>query len=411
MAGRIHLVTNRPGYSTRRIGPYPFAMAATEGIWFLYHPSSVRELLASLPSLAAELRPEVEGQESEWFERVRKSERQIYRVLGNTHYPNLMQLLEAIDECLQHGYSQPRVLRTRARRSFAPDLAEIRVAEHFVIGGSEIAGFDDTKEGESVPDLLASREGFRVAVEVYCPLLFETLKKFHDDLVSGIKNVDLPYDFTFNLQFEQLERFDDRHRLLYLREGPLDEALGRDGLGPRIVDEFLTEVSDALDNPKRSLRIQRDESDLNLRIALTLDGIEQTPDRLPARFGVNGGPSTSPPNPEWVFGRVAKNAEAKAAEGQALTVDADAAVLVVDLTESDIPSELRSPHYRDKLFRPILEARADEALHGHTAIVFTESAGWHNPFIPWFLNSADIVTSELADMLDPRGVFARPSGT
>jgi hypothetical protein len=361
-------------------------------------------VLASYPALAAELKPEREGVKAEWFEHVRKSERQLYRVLGNTHYAHLVELLEALDSCLTHGYKQPRLLRTRARSSFAPDLAELRVAEHFALANCAIAGFDYSKGGESVPDLVATtRDGFRVAVEAYCPMAFEHLDGFRDDLISAIKNIDLPFDLSFRLSFHQLHHFDDDQRLLYLQAGPLDEALRDGALGKTVAREFISELAERLDNPPSTISISREEPDLNLVLVLELERIEQTPDRLPAREGVISGPNTSPPNPEWVVAQVASQAEAKAAEGQALRVAADAAVLVVDLTESDIPSELRSEIYRKK-FLEILKPRADKALRGHTAIVFAESAGWHKPFIPRFLNTAESAPATLRELLDPRGI-------
>jgi hypothetical protein len=145
---------------------------------------------------------------------------------------------------------------------------------------------------------------------------------------------------------------------------------------------------------------------MNLRISVGLDRVELAPDRLPARAGVVGGPSTSVPAPEWVFRRIAEGDEAKAKRGQALQVDAHAAALVVDLSYSDLPSELRHPTYQQK-FREILEPSADEARHGHIAVVFAESAGWHQQFIPWPLNSADGAPREVFDLLDPRGMIER----
>jgi hypothetical protein len=374
---------------------------------YLFDPDEVRATLADFPSLAGELRPEREREKAEWFERVFKSERQIYRVLGNTHYAHLTELLEALDGCVAHGYKQPRLLKTRARSSFAPDLAEIRVAEHFALAGCEIEGFDDSKGEESVPDLRATTPaGFRVAVEVYCPLVFEYLKRFHDDLVSGIKNIDLPWDFVFRISFEKLRIFDDQHRLTYLHDDILDQALKEDGRGQTIVAALLGEMAAKLNDPPDALAISRAEDDLNLKLELELSHIEQTPNRLPARAGVYGYPHTLPPRPEWMFEQIAERAEVKARKQQALQVEADAAVLVVDLSEADLPSELRHEGYRN-MFREILAPRADEALHGHTAIVFTESAGWHEPFIPWFLNTASCAPRELLDLLDPRGIYVR----
>jgi hypothetical protein len=380
-------------------------MAFSSRVPFLFDPAGVRRELAAFPALGSELDPDREGVKAEWFVRIRKSERQLYRVLGNTHYDHLVDLLEALDVCLKHGYKQPRLLKTRLRSSFAPALAELRVAEHFAIAECELTGFDESKGDESVPDLLATRDGFSVACEVYCPLAFEHLARFRDDLVSGIKNVDLPWDFAFRLSFEKLREFDDEHRLAYLLDGALDDALGADR--GRILEEFLATLAAHLNDPPESFTTTRDEPDLNLRLVLALERVEQTPDRLPARTGIISGPSTTPPNPEWVFARIAERVEDKAAKGQALRVPADAAVLVVDLTESDLASELRHEVYRE-MFLKILKPRADAALQGHTSIVFADTAGWHKPLIPWFLNTADNAPREMFELVDPHGIYERP---
>jgi hypothetical protein len=330
-------------------------------------------------------------------------------VLGNPHYEHLTQLLEALETCLARGYRQPRLLKTRARSSFGPDVAELGVAEHFALAGCAIAGFDDSKADQSVPDLLATSENdFTVAVEVYTPMAFEHLERFTDDVRSGVKNLDVPYDFAFHLEYRKIAEFDpDTRRLAYLLPDVLDAKLGKNGHGLALVASILVELAEQLVDPGKTIEILREEADLNLRIELELSHIAPALDRLPARDGFTGGPNTEKPAPEWVFARIADNAEKKASDGQALTLAADAAVLVVDLTYSDLPSELRHEGYRSR-FLDILKARGDEARRGHTAVVFVESAGWHQPFIPWFLNIADDAPEELYDLLDPRKLQPRP---
>lgn len=375
---------------------------------FLFDPVDVLKTLESFPCVATELDPANEGASTEWFERVRKSQRQIYRVLGNTHYNHLTELLEALDACLAHGFTQPRLLSTRARHAFGPAIAELGVAEHFALADCAITGFDEWKSDRSVPDLLATtKDGFRVAVEVYCPMAFEHLARFKDDLTTGIKNIDQPYDFAFDIDFKKLVEFDsDTMRLAHLHPHVLDNALGADGRGSKLVVSILDELATLLNDPDDIVRVVREEPDINLRISAQLGQTNLTPDRLPARGGVTSGPSTTVPAPEWVFRRIAERAESKSEKGQALQVDADAAVLVVDLSYSGLPSELRHPLYHKK-FVEILTPRETEALHGHTAIVFTEAAGWHKPFIPWFLNTADGAPRRLFEVLDPRGRFVR----
>jgi hypothetical protein len=275
---------------------------------YLFDPVAVRGVLTNFPALADKLRPDREGTEARSFRSLRKSRRQVYRVLGNTHYDHLKELLEALDACLQHGYEQPRLLRTRSRSSFAPDLAELRAAEHFMRTGCAISGFDDSKENQSVPDLLATaKSGFRVAVEVYCPIAFEHLERFGDDLRSGVKNLDSPYDFAFRVEFKKLVEFNpETMRLVYLLPDVLDTALKENGLGPSLVSTILNHLAARLENRQSAVTLCHDVPELNLRITLDLDHIELAPDRLPARMGVFNAPDTAVPAPEWVFARIAQ---------------------------------------------------------------------------------------------------------
>ncbi len=256
--------------------------------------------------------------------------------------------------------------------------------------------------------MATTADGFRVAVEVYTPMAFEHLERFTDDLRSGVKNLDRPFDFYFDLEFRKMVEFDpDTMKLAYLLPDVLDAKLGENGRGVAIVASILDELAERLDDRGDRLEIVREEADVNLRIELTLEHIEQTSDRLPARDGFIGGPNTEKPAPEWVFARIADKAEKKAAEGQALTVEADAAVLVVDLTSSDLMSELRHEGYQAR-FLDVLKSLGEQARRGHTAVVFVESAGWHQPFIPWFLNIADDAPEQLYDLLGPRKLQPRP---
>jgi hypothetical protein len=242
------------------------------------------------PNLTASVAPERDGEAAKWFDFLRKSERQLYRVLGNMHYDHLAALLRSLDHCLERGFRQPRLLRTRARSSFAADLAELSVAEHFALLGAELSSFDEKKGGDPVPDLLVNKDGFLVAVEVYCALPWENLDGFRDELSARGQERRPAMDFVFRLEFTQLRQFDDMHRLLYLNEGALDELSTRRA---DLVADVVAELTAMLDDPPSSVAFARDLDDMNLRISVALDGIEYTRDRLPARAGFVGGPSTS----------------------------------------------------------------------------------------------------------------------
>ncbi len=127
--------------------------------------------------------------------------------------------------------------------------------------------------------MATTADGFRVAVEVYTPMAFDHLERFTDDLRSGVKNLDRPFDFYFDLEFRKLVEFDPATmKLAYLLPDVLDAKLGENGRGVAIVASILDELAERLDDPGDRLEIVREEEDMNLRIELTLEHIEQTSD-------------------------------------------------------------------------------------------------------------------------------------
>lgn len=127
---------------------------------FLFDPSSVKQELAKRPHLNAALGdPYQQGEPSAHFAGYRKSPLQIYRVLANLHYEHLKMLVDSLDFCLGHGYQQPKLIRTRGRAEFASALSELQVAEHFLLRGFEVAGFDATKAPIPCPTFSLTARG------------------------------------------------------------------------------------------------------------------------------------------------------------------------------------------------------------------------------------------------------------
>jgi hypothetical protein len=102
-----------------------------------------------------------EGVPSDCFAGYRKSPLQIYRVLANLHYDHLTALVDSLEFCLEHGYEQPKLLRTRGRGEFASALSELMTAEHFLLRGFSVKGLDAEKGSAPVPDLLVEGEEMR----------------------------------------------------------------------------------------------------------------------------------------------------------------------------------------------------------------------------------------------------------
>lgn len=364
---------------------------------FLFDPAHVRKLLQDLPHLQKALPdPAQEGEPSTAFPSARKCERHVYRVFSNVHYQHLEALLRALDLCIERGFTQPTILRTRARSAFRPALSELHIAEHLILRGFEVEGLDRQKGSDLVPELVARRGSLAIAVEVYAPREWEGLAALMDEL-ADVQNLDLPLDFSFAVRVEQLERFDPEHRLLFIHPGELARGLDADRR-ERIVTPLLTEVETRLAAGEREVRVARDERDLNVRVSVEIDNVEQSRERLPERRGVISPPGLSGYAPEGMFDRlVHRRVRAKAAKGQARRSGlAPSSLLVVDLAHAELSSELAHDVYRAK-FEQTVRERLGAGLLGYDAVALCQWRSWGNETQLHFLIEEAGVESGIRD--------------
>lgn len=357
---------------------------------FLFDPAKTAKLLAGFPHLRVTLAdPAQEGKPSGGFPQARKSEREIYRVLSNVHYPHLEALLRSLDFCIERGFTQPTLLRTRARTAFIPALSELHVAEHFLLRGFEVEGLDQHKGSDPVPELVARRDGLALAVEVYCPREWEGLAELMDELKDAVKNLDLPFDYEFAVRADQLERFDAQQRLVHIHPGILARALDA-GTRERIVGPLVEELTARLEEDAQDMRVETDERELNIKVTIEVTGVEARRFHLPARSGVISPPGLSGHAPERMFDRlVHRRVRAKAAKGQAPGSGlAPLSLLIVDLVHSELTSELVHPTYRAD-FEQTLQDRLRAGLLGYDLVAFCESHTWGRELRLHFLMQRD----------------------
>lgn len=351
---------------------------------FLFDPDDASRIIAELPSLSALLGdPHLEGEPALNLPGARKSGRELYRVLGNTHYPHLARLLETLDACAGAGFTQPELLRTRGRRPFVEGLAELHAAEHFRQQGRAISGFDDTKGNDPVPDILVEGNGVTAVVEVYCPQAWPGLQAYTDAIRDRVKNLDRGFDFAFRVEHDQLERFGPDMRLLHLHPGVLSDGLDEQAR-LQAIGALITELEAALDAgvpPKAHFEFPA----INLVTTIELTGVTPASAPVPARGGVVGGPGNGTHRPEMMFTDIVGRVIDKLEERQAVGVMPGAVpVPVVELSQSDLTSELRHQTF----YRPEFEKTIDAQLtdfHGYGVVAFCEVAAWREPLVLHFL--------------------------
>lgn len=353
-------------------------------IAFLFDPAAVAQILAGLPHLATALgHPHCEGEPASSVRGARKSARQVYRVLGNTHYEHLAQLLATLDACVGAGFTQPTLLRTRARRSFVEALAELATAEHFRRGEFGSMGFDDSKGGGSVPDILVEGKGVTAVVEVYCPRAWPGLAEYTDTIRDRVKNLDRDIDFEFRIEHEQLERFGLGMQLLQLHPGELSAGLDEQ-TRLHATEALLADLEAGLEAGS-SARARVELPAVNLVTTVKLVAVSPASSPVPARVGVISGPSFGGYRPEAMFTDVVERVIEKLKGGQAIGIVADAVpVLVVEMSQSELTSELRYPGFYQHEFEKTLTAELT-GLHGYGVVALCEAVEWGRRLLPRFL--------------------------
>jgi hypothetical protein len=139
------------------------------GTPILFSPDNVRNVLVQLPSVAALLPdPAVEGEPSDAFPGVlRKTEREVYRWIANTHYEHLADAVLHLERVHAAGCTFGSLLRTRDREQFVSLTAEVFVADDLLRRGYDVKTVQ--RSDQVSPDLLVVIDGVDVAVEVYSP--------------------------------------------------------------------------------------------------------------------------------------------------------------------------------------------------------------------------------------------------
>jgi hypothetical protein len=138
--------------------------------------------------------PAREGRESDVFGGWRITERAIYRLLANPHYPALREVLRAIENVIGAGISLKELRAERDRGNFGSFLAEALVADHLLRRGLAVSRGRGTSG--SKPDLEVTARGFTATVEVYSPRNWQARGDWVGTVIDKLKNADVPYEYT-----------------------------------------------------------------------------------------------------------------------------------------------------------------------------------------------------------------------
>lgn len=332
----------------------------------------------------------MEGEPSRAFPLARRSARQIFRILGNDHYEHLAALLRTLDRCISAGFDQPQLTKSRSWKTFAEGLAEVHTAEHLLAKGFSVEGFDGRKGNEAVPDILASRQDMKLAIEVYTPRRWEGFENYQDSIRDELKSLDDPYDFRCTIEHDVIDQFRDG-RLCAFHPGILSrhlEAIATDAHVAKAVDHLRATL-----NSGRATAVVRFDA-LNL---LTRIHCEATPalGRLPNRE-ITTGSALSGYAPERDFEDIADRSVRKSAKGQAVRIPGAVPCLLVDLSLSNLGSELSHPVYQ-QLFAQTLNARFS-TVGEHGLIAFVRRVEWSKPPVVLWMQVASGVANAVGEV-------------
>jgi hypothetical protein len=162
---------------------------------FVFDPERVARVLDVLPALAALLRdPRAEGRPSAVFEGMRLTDRALYRLLANPHYPHLRESLRGIDAAAAGGLNLKELRNANLRGDFGSYLQEALLADHFLSRGLAVSK-GQAGHGRN-PDLEVVASGFTATVEVYSPRSWQWRKDWLDDVVDTLKYADIAYAYN-----------------------------------------------------------------------------------------------------------------------------------------------------------------------------------------------------------------------
>ena len=131
-----------------------------------------------------------------------KDNREIIRLLENTHYPNIVQCLQLIND---YGESSDEIgkniLTCNDHLSFSRYLSELFIFSYFVEKGNEVKSINRI-EGQKTPDISIKTNGLEVLFEIYTPMDFYGYQAFNKLISQTLKNLDIDIGFDITTKLE-----------------------------------------------------------------------------------------------------------------------------------------------------------------------------------------------------------------
>jgi len=291
-----------------------------------------------LPTLAAQLPPPpAEGHASTSFSQLRKTDREVYRLLSNTHYPGLRHALRAIERTYAAGCDFGALLSTTGYPLFQAHLAEVRAADHFLTRSLNV-GTIPRSSGRTA-DLRITTPDLAVTVEVFMRREWLGLDRWTDGMRDSLKNIDIAVDYVASVSTRSTS-------MRNWEPWELADALARPA-SSAVMEAVVTDFTAALERQEAPLHQTYDHVGLELATDLEIRSAHASVE-MPSRLLFVSVPGFGGYSPAGVLRRIIDGPiRAKAGRRQSQS-DSGVSCLLVDLTHAHIAGDLRTPaHFRE----------------------------------------------------------------
>ena len=320
-----------------------------------------------LPSVAALLPdPTIEGVESEAFPGVlRKTEREVYRWIANTHYEHLADAVAHLERVHASGCTFGNLLTTRNREQFVSYTAELLVADDFLRRGYSVNTI--LRSDEASPDLHIACDGIDMVLEVYRPRELVAVDEWVREVSDLLNYIDVraSYRSSVDTKLEQT---------IPPELSPLDPWAPAKMIA-QTREQVMAAISQDVETSLRGLRplskVYRHPG-TSLVTTVEVENVESAPDRGPARHGSISYPGFDGYSPAGVFGKIIERVEKKARKKQTHGVPAAARALVVYLMGTKIAEDIVHPAHVPGAESALAEI--DPRRYGLDAIAFVVRA-------------------------------------
>ena len=295
-------------------------------IYYLFDPEQVKSILKKYPLINQELpyKPHNEGIKTKNFLKARKSSLEIYRMLANKKF----EILETLEYCLENCFNKLSIFEAKSQEQFESLLSEYLIAETFLKKGFSVISFER-------PDMIIISKDFSVSAEVYSPTEWRGVDLFEQELKYAIKNIDLPWDFNFEIRADVINNKDKSGKPLIFDHFKFSEANRNSINRQKNIDTLISQIKSCLNQQKRpefyaSLQLVN----INAQVTAKVFNISKSQGIIPNRPDTRTGFKPGGYNPDHLFeSKLQTDILNKIIKGQAQSISwASFTALIIDVT-------------------------------------------------------------------------------